>query len=58
MEGLATSLEIAEYLGVKPQTMDYWASKRKGPPFIKLDGRRRYDWNDVRAWLEERKVRP
>jgi DNA-binding transcriptional MerR regulator len=58
MEGLATSREVAEYLKVHPQTLDAWASKGTGgPPYIKLDGRRRYDWTDVLAWLEERKVR-
>lgn len=57
MEGLATSREVAEYLKVHPQTMDAWASKGAGPPYIKLDGRRRYEWTDVLAWLEARKVR-
>lgn len=56
MEGLATSREVAEYLKVHPQTMDAWASQRKGPPYIKIEGRRRYDWTDVLAWLEARKV--
>lgn len=53
---LATSREISEYLNVRPQTMDAWASRGGGPPFIKLDGRRRYDWDDLAAWLEARKV--
>lgn len=56
MEGLATSREVADYLGVQPQTMDAWASQRKGPPFIKIEGRRRYDWDDVRQWVDARKV--
>lgn len=56
MEDLATTEEVAAYLKVRPQTLSYWAHKRKGPTYIKLDGRRRYDWNDVRAWLKERKV--
>jgi len=57
MENLATSKEVAEYLNVAPQTMDYWASNGKGPAYIKLDGRRRYEWAEVRAWLDARKVR-
>lgn len=56
MEGLATSREVAEYLGVHPQTMDAWASKGVGPPFFKVEGRRKYDWADILAWLEERKA--
>lgn len=58
MEPLASTREVAEYLGVKPQTLDYWASNGKGPAYVKLDGRRRYDWADVRTWVDERKVRP
>jgi excisionase family DNA binding protein len=56
LEPLASTEEVAEYLGVKPQTLGYWAHKGKGPSYIKLDGRRRYSWADVRAWLEARKV--
>lgn len=57
MEPLATSREVAEFIGVHPQTMDAWASKGTGPDYIKLDGRRRYEWADVRAWLAARKVK-
>ena len=57
MEPLATTEQVAEYLGVHPQTLANWASSSKGPEYIKLDGRRRYQWADVRAWVEARKVR-
>lgn len=57
MEGLATSKEVAAYLGVHPQSMDRWASQGKGPRFAKIEGIRRYDWTDVREWVEARKVR-
>ena len=55
-EALATSKEVAAYLGVHPQSMDRWASKGEGPPYVKLGGIRRYDWNDIRSWVQERKV--
>lgn len=57
MEGLATTIEVAEYLKVKPGTLDVWAHRGMGPPFIRVESARRYDWQDVRDWLEARKVR-
>lgn len=58
MEGLATSKQVAAYLGVHPQSMDRWASRGEGPPFVKLAGIRRYDWADVRAWIESNRINP
>lgn len=57
MEGLATTRELAEYLHVKDQTLDAWASQGRGPAYIKVGGARRYDWADIYAWLDTRKVR-
>lgn len=57
MEPLATREEVAEFLAIDPRTLDNWASRREGPVFVKVGGARRYDWADVRAWVEERKVR-
>lgn len=57
MEGLATTKEVAEYLKIAPRTLDNWASLGKGPAYIKVDGARRYDWADIRAYIEARKVR-
>lgn len=45
--GLATTAEVAAYLKVKPNTLDHWASSGEGPAFVKLNGRRRYDWKAV-----------
>ena len=56
MEELATAKEVAAYLKVHPKSVDRWASRGAGPPFIRIEGARRYDWNDVRAWVEARKV--
>ncbi len=56
MQGLATTEEVAAYLHVKPQTMAFWAHKGRGPAFSKIEGQRRYDWADVRAWVDARKV--
>jgi predicted DNA-binding transcriptional regulator AlpA len=56
MENLATKEEVADYLSVQPGTLDAWAKQGKGPAYSKIEGLRRYDWADVRAWVQERKV--
>lgn len=56
MEGLATTRTVAEYLKIKTQTLDAWASQGKGPRYIKVGGARRYDWLDLHAWIEENKT--
>lgn len=53
MEALATSKEVAAYLGVHPQSMDRWASRGEGPPFSRIGGSRRYDWSVVRKWVAD-----
>lgn len=57
MEELATKEEVAAYLRIKPETLDAWASRNQGPPFVKIERARRYVWSDVRDWVEARKVR-
>jgi len=57
MTPLMTKDEVAAYLGLNPKTLDVWAHQRKGPPFIRVEGARRYDRDDLKAWIEERKVR-
>ena len=57
MEQLATKEEVADYLKVKPGTLDAWAKQGRGPVYSKIEGARRYDWTDVRDWVEARKVK-
>lgn len=57
MEALATREEVATFLAIDPRTLDNWAAAKKGPTFVKVGGARRYDWADVREWVESRKVR-
>ena len=56
MDTLATKEQVAEYLQVKPGTLDAWAKQGRGPAYYKVEGSRRYDWADVHAWLNQRKV--
>jgi hypothetical protein len=57
VDGLLTPQELAQYLKVKVRTLDNWACQHKGPPFIQVEGVRRYEMDEVRNWVEERKVR-
>lgn len=56
MERLLTPQEMADYLSVKVRTLDNWAYLEKGPPYINVEGSRRYPELQVRDWLEARKV--
>jgi hypothetical protein len=56
-EPLATKEEVAAYLNVQPATLDTWAKNGRGPLYVKVEQQRRYDWADVREWVEARKVR-
>lgn len=56
MEPLATKEEVARFLAIEPRTLDNWASAGRGPTYVKVEGARRYDMADVRAWVEARKV--
>jgi predicted DNA-binding transcriptional regulator AlpA len=53
-----TNAEVAEMLGIRPNTLENWRGKGKGPLFSKLGEEKqapiRYRESDVNAWLEER----
>lgn len=55
---LATAAEVAAFLGgdFSEKTLANWRSGGKGPKYIKFSGGKggsvRYDWSDVRTWLD------
>lgn len=55
---LLTSAETAALLGIKPNTLEIWRGKGKGPPFIKMgetpQAPVRYLQSVVADWLERR----
>lgn len=52
---LATSREVADYLGVSLRTLDDWAHRRIGPAYSLVGRHRRYDWADVDAYVKARR---
>ncbi len=54
---LLTCREAAEFLGVPIGTLAQWRSQRRGPPYIKLEGRLvRYRGSELEKWLERQTV--
>ena len=60
MNRLLSSKELAEALGLNPQTLRMWRLTGDGPPYVKFgDSKRarvRYDVERVQEWLAERTV--
>jgi len=49
---LLTPQETAQILGVSMGTLAQWRSQRRGPPFVKIEGRLvRYRLADLEAYL-------
>jgi len=59
-EWYLTGKQLAEVLGIKPQTLRVWRWRGDGPPYIRfggLHGRVIYRATDVDKWLAERTFR-
>jgi predicted DNA-binding transcriptional regulator AlpA len=55
IEALATDIEVAARLKIKPNTLKDWRWRGIGPCFIRFGDRCvRYRWSDVDAWLDQR----
>jgi predicted DNA-binding transcriptional regulator AlpA len=50
---ILTTKDLAELLGVKPNTIDIWRLKGYGPKYYKLGHIVRYKRADVEAWFNE-----
>ena len=48
--------EAAEFLGVKPNTLEVWRTKKKGPKYSKIGSRVLYDVNDLETYFTSRSV--
>lgn len=58
---LLTNAEVADMLGIKPNTLEIWRNKGKGPKFKKMGDTPqapiRYEEAEVLAWLEAQSFR-
>jgi hypothetical protein len=52
-----TEDEAAELIGVKPVTLTFWRTRKRGPAFIKLGGLVRYRRADLEAFVKNAAVR-
>lgn len=54
---LLSNAEAASLLGIKPNTLEIWRCKSKGPRFVKLGREKqsaiRYRSEDVAAWIDQ-----
>jgi len=58
MEKILTSKEVANLLGIKPQTLAAWRSRGKGPEYIRVSGRMvLYRESDLIRWLNQHTVK-
>ncbi|SHN66476.1 helix-turn-helix domain-containing protein [Desulfovibrio litoralis] len=48
--------EAADYLGVRPNTLEVWRSKKKGPNYSKIGSRVLYDLEDLEAYFVSKNV--
>jgi len=54
---LLTTEKAAQAVGYAPRTLEDLRWRGGGPPYVKLSGAVRYDPQDLRDWIEDRKVR-
>lgn len=48
-----TTQEAADYVGLKPRTLQTWRSEGRGPVYYKRNNRILYKPSDIDAWIEE-----
>ena len=48
--------EAAAYLGLKPNTLEVWRCKHRGPRYAKLGSRILYDQDELDAFFSARSV--
>jgi excisionase family DNA binding protein len=54
---LLTVQQVSELTGISAETLNQWRSQRKGPPYLKLEGKLvRYRRADLLEYFEECRV--
>ncbi|PQM45712.1 hypothetical protein C1Y40_04156 [Mycobacterium talmoniae] len=52
VEPLGDATQVAEFLGISPVTLAQWRQQGRGPRWARVGRWIRYDWADVRAWVQ------
>lgn len=55
---LVDESHAARILGISQGTLRYWRNVKKGPPFVRLEGRIRYDVLKLRQYIDAGRVDP
>ena len=55
---LLTEAEAAKRLCAKPQTLNKWRTRKRGPAYIKISGKIRYKASDVQAFIDASRIDP
>ena len=58
MTEVITEKEVSKLLSISLQSLRNWRCQRKGPPYIKIGRSVRYPIEDLRKYLESRKIEP
>jgi len=53
---LLTENQTAERLNIKRATLTVWRCRKKGPPYIRIEGAIRYPKDELEAWISSRRV--
>src|SRR5688500_18356337 len=53
---LFTTSELSTLIKRAPETLVRWRRTRVGPPFLVIEGRVLYDEEEVKRWLESRRI--
>lgn len=57
MSELLSTPQLAEKLGLTPNTLEKWRLRGEGPAYLRVgESQVRYDSRDVDAWLDTRRV--
>lgn len=49
---LLTTVEVAQYLRIRVNTLEQWRSRGKGPAFVRVGRRVRYRRREIDRWLK------
>jgi predicted DNA-binding transcriptional regulator AlpA len=56
---LLTTEEAASILDVAPETLVTWRARRRGPPYVKMEGGKvRYLLSDIHAYIQASTINP